>query len=294
MAFSSSTVTIGYSTKKSDYDRLLDNTIYLKTELAKASKGKADITISEYATTAAPDVKAKSVFENNGTLTEVSTDVTPTGYSGISVSTNFYLYYDESTAAFIYSETAPTWSDALQGWYNSNDRAFFSMYKDSGGTLYQLKTKLQDQNNIKIGNIETLDSSASWTVPINVYRVKATIIGAGGGGGASNSGDGGTGGTTTFNSISSTGGTGGKDGDSNHIGSAGTSGFASGNGGQPGIYANDLTGSSGNGGQIKVQIFSVTPSSSIAYTIGAGGSAGSGYAGKAGGAGGAGQIILEY
>ena len=146
MAFSSSTVTIGNATKKSDYDRLLDNTIYLKTELAKASKGKADITISEYATTAAPDVKAKSVFENNGTLTEVTTDITPTGYSGISNSTTFYLYYDESAEAFVYLETVPTWSDVLQGWYNGNDRALFSMYKDSTGLLYQSKTILRSPN----------------------------------------------------------------------------------------------------------------------------------------------------
>ena len=68
--------------------------------------------------------------------------MTPTGYAGITNSTTFYLYYDESASVFIYSNTAPTWSDVLQGWYNGNDRAFFSMYKDSGGTLYQSKSSL--------------------------------------------------------------------------------------------------------------------------------------------------------
>ncbi len=106
-------------------------------------KGKADITISEYDTTAAPDVLIGSVFDDNGAILQVDTaDETPTGYAGISVSTTFYLYYDEDPGAFIYSETVPTWSDDLQGWYNANDRAFFSMYKDSGGTLYENKAVL--------------------------------------------------------------------------------------------------------------------------------------------------------
>lgn len=115
----------------------------MMTTLDKTYKGKAEITLSEYDTTAAPDVKVGSVFENNGALFIVdTTDITPTGYSGISVSTTFYLYYDESATAFIFNSTAPTWSDTLQGWYNGNDRAFFSMYKDSGGTLYESKLAL--------------------------------------------------------------------------------------------------------------------------------------------------------
>lgn len=113
------------------------------TEVA-SPKGYSAVTISEYDTDAAPDVKAGSVFDNNGATITVATDTTPTGYSGISVSTIFYLYYDESASTFIYSETAPTWSDALQGWYNGTDRALFSMYKDSGGTLYENKNNVSN------------------------------------------------------------------------------------------------------------------------------------------------------
>ena len=111
----------------------------------KSYKGKADITISEYDTTAAPSVQIGSVWEDNGAIFILETDdMTPTGYAGISSSTTFYLYYDESAEVFIYSETAPTWSDALQGWYNGNDRAFFSMGKDAGDTLYENKVRLVD------------------------------------------------------------------------------------------------------------------------------------------------------
>ncbi len=120
-----------------------DYSMFLET-LNKTYKGKNDITISAYDTTAALDVKVGSVFEDNGAIFIVETsDITPTGYAGITNSTTFYLYYDESGEVFIYSNTVPVWNDALQGWYTGNDRAFFSMFKDSGGTLYQTKNRLE-------------------------------------------------------------------------------------------------------------------------------------------------------
>jgi len=123
--------------------------------LNKAYKGQSQITISNYDTTAAPVVKVGSVFGNNGSQVLVETgDETPTGYGGIANSTTFYIYYDESGEAFIFSSTTPSWNDALQGWYNSNDRAFFSMYKDSGGTLYTNKLKLSDNGDISSRTIE--------------------------------------------------------------------------------------------------------------------------------------------
>lgn len=137
--------------------------------IGKTYKGKADITISEYDTTAAPDVKVGSVFENNGAIFIVDTsDITPTGYAGISNSTTFYLYFDESGTTFIYSSTAPTWSDSLQGWYNGNDRALFSMYKDSGGTLYERKNVLLAQNNYEFSNNISIDTITEKTASAGV------------------------------------------------------------------------------------------------------------------------------
>ena len=141
-------------------------------------------------------------------------------------------------------------------------------------------------NSLNTLTIVTLDSGVSWTVPANIVKVKATIIGGGGGGGGQ-SGAGGTGGTTTFNSIAALGGLGGTSSADTNSGGAGRAGFASGN---HGIGASDSA--SGSGGQIKVQSFTVTPAASIGYTLGAGGTGGTGT--RTGGAGGAGQIILEY
>lgn len=102
-------------------------------------KTQSDITISNYDNDAAPQVTAGSIFANNGAIFENTTLATPTNYAGISNSTIFYLYYDESEGEFTYAETVPAWSDAKQDWYNGNDRAFFIMFKDSGGTLYENK-----------------------------------------------------------------------------------------------------------------------------------------------------------
>ncbi len=108
-------------------------------------KGKAEITISNYDNDLAPAVKVGSEFDCNGGLYIVKTaDETPSGYPGIANDTMFYLVFDVSALSFVYTSTAPTWSDSLQGWYNGNDRYFFSMYKDSGGTLYHGKKKFKN------------------------------------------------------------------------------------------------------------------------------------------------------
>lgn len=144
-----------------DYQMMLES-------INKSYKGKNDITISEFDSTAAPDVKVGSVFEDNGAIFLVETaDETPTGYAGISSSTTFYLYWDEDPGAFIYSETVPTWNDALQGWYNGNDRAFFSMFKDSGDTLYEQKRKFEKQTENPI----TLSTKV---IPIGDWDMVAT------------------------------------------------------------------------------------------------------------------------
>ncbi len=114
--------------------------------------GKAEITLSNYDNDSAPVIKVGAKIEVNGALIKLTTsDATPSGYAGITNSTTFFLYYDSSAGVAIYSNTVPVWNDALQGWYNGNDRAFFSMYKDSGGTLYESKVLLLNQNNLEVG-----------------------------------------------------------------------------------------------------------------------------------------------
>jgi hypothetical protein len=139
---------------------------------------KADIRISNYSTTGSSDVKAGSLFDNNGALIQVyGTDETPTGYATVSNSTEFYLYYQVSSSSFVYSTTVPTWSDAKQGYYTSNDRAFFSMYKDSGGTLYQYKSILKEPLEIPgLGGIGSFILAASTAHSLSTEYLAGTTV----------------------------------------------------------------------------------------------------------------------
>lgn len=116
----------------------------------KAYKGKNDITLSNYDNDSSPLVKVGSVFDNNGALFIIDeSDITPNDYGTISISAVFYLYHNGVTNVFEYSETVPFWDDEKQGWYNVNNRALFSMVKDSGGTLYLDKLLLLSPTLIK-------------------------------------------------------------------------------------------------------------------------------------------------
>ncbi len=133
----------------------------------KSYKGKSEITLSNYDNDLAPAVKVGSVFDCNGAIYLVeTTDETPSGYSSISNSTMFYLVFDESALSFVYTETAPTWSDNLQGWYNGNDRYFFSMYKDSGGTLYKKKALLWNKTDERIHNTLVIEGGEILTTTL--------------------------------------------------------------------------------------------------------------------------------
>ncbi len=138
----------------------------------KSYKGKSEITLSNYDNDTAPAVKVGSVFDCNGAIYLVETvDETPSGYPGISNDTMFYLVFDVSALAFVYTSTAPTWDDDKQGWYDGNNRYFFSMYKDSGGTLYDNKAFM---NHIVTKKIDTSFKVNKGIKPTGVHVGTAT------------------------------------------------------------------------------------------------------------------------
>lgn len=140
--------------------------------ISESVKGYSAVSLSEYATDLSPVVKGGSVFEANGAIITIGSDLAPTGYAGVTVSTTFYLYYDAIGGGFIYDETTPVWSDTLQGWYDGNNRALFSMFKDSGGILYQLKMALLHLNNGEVTYVKV----NSDLVVRNEARVEGDLI----------------------------------------------------------------------------------------------------------------------
>lgn len=159
---------------------------------------------------------------------------------------------------------------------------------------------------------QVFTSNSNWTAPTGVNYVTVTAQGGGGGGGGSalrnssnqNAGAGGSGGDTSFgtNLLIAKGGTGGQAGISGNGGADGSAAAA--NSGQGGLnsYINDLNYSNpsfpGKSSNIYIATVAVTPATTYAVTIGAGGNAGTkadgGNNGWAGGAGGSGWLALEW
>lgn len=86
--------------------------------------GKESVSLTEWLTTTESQIAAGSILENNGTLFEVTTD---TDIDGSPTDGKVYIYLIPSgdpalgtaTVTATYTNTAPTWSGAKQGWYGT-------------------------------------------------------------------------------------------------------------------------------------------------------------------------------
>ena len=153
-----------------------------------------------------------------------------------------------------------------------------------------------------LSRIQTLSGSGSWTVPSNVYTIRAFLSGGGGGGvGWDGLGDrlpGQAGANTTFGGQTALGGRGGRVGAAS--GTNARSGFTGANGGRGNASldpSNHLE--AGEAAQMILVSMNVTPGSAISYACGAGGSgsgSGSGghYEGRKAGNGANGFIVVMY
>lgn len=147
----------------------------------------------------------------------------------------------------------------------------------------------------------TLTSGTSYTVPAGVTEINVVLFGAGGGGGgAGGSGsDGSAGGSTTMTgATTATGGRAGRDRNRSSdsiTNNAPNSNTGKGGSGQERTESQTgfMRAFDGQDGDITVSTLSVTPTQSIAYSIGAGGSGGSSNNGS-GTAGASGKIEVEY
>lgn len=134
----------------------------------EAVLGYEAVSISNYDNTSEPKVQAGAVIEISQELYEFGSEETLTGWSGISDSTQAYIYFVPSgtSCTVIFSTTAPTWNDAKNGWYNGNDRALYSVYRTSA-SVYTDKLQLEKEknpvfsNNVHVSGIANLNSIIS-------------------------------------------------------------------------------------------------------------------------------------
>jgi len=163
-----------------------------------------------------------------------------------------------------------------------------------------------------VGASQLLTGSGNWTVPDDVFRVRAWLFGGGGGGGGASASDsaaaqnGSSGGSTTFGGSSASGGNGGRGatqdlGPSQVVARPGLAGTTRGGGSAGGQGATSRSsGTNGNPGQVTMTVISVTPGQTISYSCGSGGSGGAAAAGISppsdglGGSGANGFIYLEW
>jgi hypothetical protein len=111
-------------------------------QVDKERIGYIAISLDSMATTAAVTIKSGSKVEISGALYDFNADEVESGgtWAALTASALAWIYIVPAgaTTTFIYSNTAPAWDVAKQGWYNGANRAVAVLYKDAA-SLYQCK-----------------------------------------------------------------------------------------------------------------------------------------------------------
>ena len=106
----------------------------------KRDRGYESVTLTEYDTITVPQIAAGSVLEVNGTMYYAATAQSISGSASAGLN---YIKFVADTPTW--TTTAPTWSDAKQGWYEGSDRYLFTCYTDK--IFYYDKKKLYPEQN---------------------------------------------------------------------------------------------------------------------------------------------------
>lgn len=180
--------TSGVPTVPTDYS-------YQNEYIERNSRGYNAVSLTNWdGTTTKPQIAAGSVIEINGASWDITT-ATDIDTSGATSGT-IYLYFDDGTPEFKFLDTAPTWSDTLNGWYTSGDRFTGHLITWDGSSSYTKKREYARNtqsgdiiittvggnidaptiNSVTPGNWEGTYSSqsvnsAGWVIPAGAYMV---------------------------------------------------------------------------------------------------------------------------
>jgi hypothetical protein len=148
--------------------------------------GKHNVSLTNYDTTGVPAIAAGSIVECNGALFEFTADEAVTGTpSNGTVYIQIVPSTTTCTAAF--TNTAPTWSDAKQGFYGTGGAANYRYLEfemtRSSATVYSNKHTFTHDDNVKLdiistttanittANITTADITTADITTANVYNL---------------------------------------------------------------------------------------------------------------------------
>jgi hypothetical protein len=139
--------------------------------------GKHNISLTNYDTTGVPAIAAGSIVECNGALFEFTADEAVTGTpSNGTVYIQIIPSTTTCTAAF--TNTAPTWSDAKQGFYGTGAAANYRYLEfemtRSSATVYSNKHTFTHDDNVKLDKLAVSTLTAT---TINATTINATTLG---------------------------------------------------------------------------------------------------------------------
>jgi hypothetical protein len=138
--------------------------------------GKHNVSLTNYDTTGVPAIAAGSIVECNGALFEFTADEAVTGTpSNGTVYIQIVPSTTTCTAAF--TNTAPTWSDAKQGFYGTGAAANYRYLEfemtRSSATVYSNKHTFTHDDNVKLDKLAVNTLTAT---TLTATTINATII----------------------------------------------------------------------------------------------------------------------
>lgn len=128
--------------------------------LAPVVRGYNAVSLTNWdATTTAPEIDTGSSIESNGVLYNVTTDtvISTTGASAGTV----YLIFDDTAGSeeFKWTDTAPTWYPALNGWYVSGDRFTGHVCTWDASTAFSVKREMVGNNQSSLNHNQAPDGA---------------------------------------------------------------------------------------------------------------------------------------
>lgn len=173
------------------------------TQLERQRAGYIQLSLTNFTTDDEPTIAAGSVVEISGTLYSVTGNESITGWAGISNGPAWIKLVPDGTDPFTaeYTDVAPTWLDAKQGWYEGTgtDRYVAGLTK-TGASGYEDKFNMTavergafyPQGIFPFSRRDMITTTGSWVVPQGVNLIRVIVTGGGGAGGtvSANGGDG--------------------------------------------------------------------------------------------------------
>jgi len=152
------------------------------TALEKQRRGLLQISISNYNNNTESEIQAGSIIEVGGALFEATSDESiSNALSGFSDGVVYITtsVVDASNIEFEYTDTAPTWNDDLQGWYDATgtDRYIIAGVKSSTNYsnkgIFVNREAIENLNakNLLVNGTQIVDSSRNFS---NVNSISLT------------------------------------------------------------------------------------------------------------------------